>query len=647
MQRNHLSRTAVALCTLAAMSSQATARWESSFRVEDAQVQIVSAGAGLYRQAGATIEIDVPGTNVGSFLYWNGFDTPPDLDPAVVVNGVEVPAVLLGSLSFTHPYMGDRAVYAYRAEVSELVVEGPQVLNISGIDLCTPNGVGLMVCYEPACATSALVEVRDGFDYTHVVRRPASLLSEFTIEPVEYDRSATLTLFVGNAERIVGGGESVWYMASEEPLPESIIGLGEEISRDEIRAVDGPRWDTLVLLAELPSGASRFGVQFEAPNTRPADALAISAVAAEVRGADLECPASVGDRVWWDWNADGIQDETEPGVEGVGVDLYNCGGGWLADTETDDRGLYNFGDLNPGEYKLVFALPENAEFTVADQGDDERDSDASPVDGATSCFELETDEDDTSWDAGVIFDCGECEGKVKHLALRYDGTSENAQVVVEQKKDHEIVFDSVVQPGEIFAFDGRDKNQTLGTEISVFIDADLNTKIHTSCSQPIGPGLKAGDFTVMNGTSREGGELCPVEGESGSGCDVGKPRSLGMIYTGEDCSASNHDQDPDKATCEGDPFFAQGVRIIAADKEDPNDSKAKIWFDGWVELDGAFDIDAQTQDEAHLKSNTYVFLWDSGDQLLQEVKFHTSCSQPLSVGNQFGSLLVDRFVPED
>ena len=64
--------------------------------------------------------------------------------------------------------------------------------------------------------------------------------------------------------------------------------------------------------------------------------------------------------------------------------------------------------------------------------------------------------------------------------------------------------------GELFTFNGVDKNGTLSTEIRIYVDGGLNTKIHTSCSQPIGPGLVSGDFEVVEGYSREGGLLCPL-----------------------------------------------------------------------------------------------------------------------------------------
>ena len=113
-------------------------------------------------------------------------------------------------------------------------------------------------------------------------------------------------------------------------------------------------------------------------------------------------------------------------------------------------------------------------------------------------------------------DCNECDGKVIELTLRYDGDDE-ADIVVLQKKG-EVAFEGVVQPGDEFTALGQDSKGTLGTQISIFVDGDLNTKIHTSCSKPIGPGLVKGDFEVVAGFSRNGGALCPI-GSNGNNDD--------------------------------------------------------------------------------------------------------------------------------
>jgi hypothetical protein len=104
--------------------------------------------------------------------------------------------------------------------------------------------------------------------------------------------------------------------------------------------------------------------------------------------------------------------------------------------------------------------------------------------------------------------CG-CEGKVTQLMLQYNGGSEQF-VAIYQKKADDPVFAKFVEPGAQFTLNGHDKHNTLGTEISIYVGEQLHTKIHTSCSQPIGPGLVLGDFEVIDGYSLKGGPLCPL-----------------------------------------------------------------------------------------------------------------------------------------
>ena len=126
-------------------------------------------------------------------------------------------------------------------------------------------------------------------------------------------------------------------------------------------------------------------------------------------------------------------------------------------------------------------------------------------------------------------ECGKCEGKVTELTLRYDG-AETAAIKVVQKNG-EIIFQNTVASGESFSFIGTDKG-TLGTEIKIYINEAENTRIHTSCSKPIYPGMVGGDFTIIKGKSKQGGLLCQFEGENGCGeCD-GKITELTLQYIG-------------------------------------------------------------------------------------------------------------------
>ena len=140
----------------------------------------------------------------------------------------------------------------------------------------------------------------------------------------------------------------------------------------------------------------------------------------------------------------------------------------------------------------------------------------------------------------------------------------------------------------------------------------------------------------------------------------GKPRKLTMLYTGEWGNDSTlHSQDPSKVQVEGNPLFEDPVRIIVASKEDPNDSKAKIYLNMVLDLvdvsvDGTFmfdSLDATKQGvpdpKSRLSSNTYILVYDLDGELLQTVKFHTSCSQPLFLGDQFGSLVLVGYIGEN
>ena len=108
-----------------------------------------------------------------------------------------------------------------------------------------------------------------------------------------------------------------------------------------------------------------------------------------------------------------------------------------------------------------------------------------------------------------VVPCGPCEGKVTQLTLLYTGI-DSATVKVVQKKDGSVVFDEYVAPSQQFSFIGADRKGTLGTDIRIYVNGTLHTTIHTSCSQPIGPGLVRGLFTVVAGESKDGGPLCPL-----------------------------------------------------------------------------------------------------------------------------------------
>jgi hypothetical protein len=109
---------------------------------------------------------------------------------------------------------------------------------------------------------------------------------------------------------------------------------------------------------------------------------------------------SIGDTVWEDMNNNGAKNSGEPGIAGVFVDLYDSEDNWAGSAMTDAAGHYEFLGVAPGDYYLVFELPDGESFTTQNQGsDDAVDSDVD-TNGETATFTLDPGEEKTDLDAG-------------------------------------------------------------------------------------------------------------------------------------------------------------------------------------------------------------------------------------------------------
>ena len=69
-------------------------------------------------------------------------------------------------------------------------------------------------------------------------------------------------------------------------------------------------------------------------------------------------PVSLGNRVWYDVDNDGVHDAAETGISGVTVNLLDTANNVLATTTTNADGFYLFENLAPGDYVVQIA-PEN------------------------------------------------------------------------------------------------------------------------------------------------------------------------------------------------------------------------------------------------------------------------------------------------
>ena len=115
----------------------------------------------------------------------------------------------------------------------------------------------------------------------------------------------------------------------------------------------------------------------------------------------IPLPASLGNFVWNDANANGQQDGGELGISGVTVNLLDAGNSVVGTTTTDANGAYAFTGLAPGTYSVQFVTPGGYTRTVGNTGDDDTDSDA--VAGVTGSYTLISGQTNNTVDAGFYF----------------------------------------------------------------------------------------------------------------------------------------------------------------------------------------------------------------------------------------------------
>lgn len=118
-------------------------------------------------------------------------------------------------------------------------------------------------------------------------------------------------------------------------------------------------------------------------------------------------PASIGNKVWYDTNENGVQDSGEGPVENVTVELRDSSGVLVATTSTNSSGNYSFTGVEPGQYSVRFVLstlPNGYAPTIlnATATDGDSDSDANRTSGETIVTTLDPGENDPSWDLGIV-----------------------------------------------------------------------------------------------------------------------------------------------------------------------------------------------------------------------------------------------------
>lgn len=199
--------------------------------------------------------------------------------------------------------------------------------------------------------------------------------------------------------------------------------------------------------------------------------------------------ASLGDRVWYDINLDGLQGAGEPGASGVVVKLRGAGmdnrfdditrppDDTYATTTTDADGHYRFTDLAPGMlYKVSVEPPPGYGFAPPDRGsDDTLDSDLLFSDRVyeAQVLRLGDGESNTALDIGLVPSGGISAWIGGNLRFDFDGdgsrlTGTNAYALVHR--------------GVPLELRGAGLDNVLGNEDDTFLETTTSASGHYAFS---------------------------------------------------------------------------------------------------------------------------------------------------------------------
>ncbi|MEZ4913756.1 MAG: SdrD B-like domain-containing protein [Chitinophagales bacterium] len=187
---------------------------------------------------------------------------------------------------------------------------------------------------------------------------------------------------------------------------------------------------TIVTLSDLPANGTTNTVQVfdtTSGNCIESDSYQAPSSCTGTNYVDLDTGilsqivGSISNFVWYDLDADGMQDPNEPGVANVHVTLYTADGTPYAETYTDENGYYSFVNLPLGDYYVVFDIPEGYTVTAQNATADNMDSDID-LNGHSAIVSITNTINDVTVDAGIIPDYGVCSNFTAEAKIKCDST---------------------------------------------------------------------------------------------------------------------------------------------------------------------------------------------------------------------------------
>ena len=213
--------------------------------------------------------------------------------------------------------------------------------------------------------------------------------------------------------------------------------------------------------------------------------------------------AALGNYVWFDENADGIQNEaTLNGLNGITVNLYlDVDGDGVAEPNGDDStpiattttandnngnaGYYLFDDLAPNDYFVEFILPSTA-ISFTTQGttaNNDSDADANGLTAVTTLVDFEYDD---TWDAGIILNTG-------NLSLGNLVWSDDNNDGIYQPENGEVGINGV----QLNLYVDTDANGEFTPNVDEFYTSTTTATQAGNAGYYLFENLPAGDFIVQ------------------------------------------------------------------------------------------------------------------------------------------------------
>ena len=203
-------------------------------------------------------------------------------------------------------------------------------------------------------------------------------------------------------------------------------------------------------------------------------------------------------------------------------------------------------------------------------------------------------------------ECGECEGGLAKLVLKFNGT-DAAEIFIQGKHGQVLFPAEIVEAGGLVLIESSDDGR-MDNSINIYVNGDQNTSVHTSCSVPIGPGSVWGDFEIVEAVSVKNGPVCPLnqpedDDNNCSSCKSGV-KVLSLTYDGSE-------------TSEIQIFDTYGNTLFGPQMVDPGEEIQVMPHRGWTL--------SKLKVYVNSEKNTYIY---------------TDCSKPVGPGSVWGDFTV-------